>query len=100
MVFILLKTLPLQRIKSSGKRCSYSIKGIGRLRFRGSLPEGVVKVVRVVRTPRRVKLQLVMEVADPEVLDVRPPVGLDLGVKDRATLSNGYKVPKNVINQG
>ena len=87
------------KIKSSGKRCSYSIKGIGRLRFRGSLPEGVVKVVRVVRTPRRVKLQFVMEVADPEVLDVRPPVGIDLGIKDRATLSNGYKVPKNVINR-
>ncbi len=87
------------KIKPSGKRCSYAIKGIGRLRFRGSLPEGVVKVVRVVRTPRRVKLQFVMEVADPEVLDVRPPVGIDLGVKDRATLSNGYKVPKNVINR-
>ena len=51
----------------------------------------------MVRTPRRVKLQFVMEVDAPAVLDVRPPVGIDLGVKDRATLSNGYKVPKNVV---
>ena len=56
-------------------------------------------MVRVVRTPRGVKLQFVMEVDAPEVLDVRPPVGIDLGVRDRATLSNGYKVPKNMVDR-
>ena len=87
------------KVKSSGKNYSYAVKGIGRLKFRDSLPEGEVKVVRVVRTPRGVKLQFVMEVDAPEVLDVRPPVGIDLGVKDRATLSNGYKVPKNIVDR-
>ncbi len=87
------------KVKSSGRYYSYQVKGIGRLKFRDALPEGTVKVVRVVRTPRRVKLQFVMEVAAPEVLDVRPPVGIDLGVKDRATLSNGYKVPKNMVDR-
>lgn len=87
------------QVKSSGKHYAYTIKGIGRLRFRGALPKGEVKVVRVVRTPRRVKLQFAMEVAEPEVLDIRPPVGIDLGIKDRATLSNGYKVPKNVVER-
>ena len=87
------------KVKSSGKHYSYAVKGIGRLKFRDALPEGEVKVVRVVRTPRRVKLQFVMEVAEPQVLDVRPPVGIDLGVKDRATLSNGYKVPKNMVDR-
>lgn len=87
------------QVKSSGKHYAYTIKGIGRLRFRGALPSGEVKVVRVVRTPRRVKLQFVMEVAEPAVLDIRPPVGIDLGIKDRATLSNGYKVPKNVVDR-
>ena len=85
------------QVKSSGKHYAYAVKGIGRLKFRGALPKGEVKVVRVVRTPRRVKLQFVMEVAGPEVLDIRPPVGIDLGITDRATLSNGYKVPKNVV---
>ena len=87
------------KVKSSGKHYAYPIKGIGRLRFRDALPKGEVKVVRVIRTPRRVKLQFVMEVSAPEVLDVRPPVGIDLGVKDRATLSNGYKVPKNMVDR-
>ena len=88
------------KVKSSGKHYAYTVKGIGRLKFRGALPEGEIKVVRVVRTPRRVKLQFVMEVAAPEALDVRPPVGIDLGVKDRAVLSNGYTVPKNVVDRG
>ena len=87
------------KVKSSGRYYSYKVKGIGRLKFRDALPEGKVKVVQVVRTPRRVKLQFVMEVSAPEVLDVRPPVGIDLGVKDRATLSNGYKVPKNMVDR-
>ena len=56
-------------------------------------------MVRVVRTPRRVKLQFVMEVAEPDVIDVRPPVGIDVGIKDRAVLSNGHKVPKNVVDR-
>ena len=87
------------KVKSLGRYYSYKVKGIGRLKFRDALPEGKVKVVRVVRTPRRIKLQFVMEVSAPEVLDVRPPVGIDLGVKDRATLSNGYKVPKNMVDR-
>ena len=87
------------QVKSSGKYYAYPIKGIGRLRFSGALPKGEVKVVRVVRTPRRVKLQFVMEVLSPAVLDIRPPVGIDLGIKDRAVLSNGYKVPKNVVDR-
>lgn len=87
------------KVKSSGRYYSYQVKGIGRLKFRDALPAGIVKVVRVVRTPRRVKLQFVIEVAAPEVLDVRPPVGIDLGVKDRATLSDGYKVPKNRVDR-
>ena len=40
-----------------------------------------------------------MEVAEPAVLDIRPPVGIDVGIKDRAVLSNGYKVPKNVVGR-
>ena len=87
------------KIKLSGNRFAYTIKGIGRLRFKGALPEGAVKVVRVVRTPRRIKLQFVMEVPESNVLDIRPPVGIDLGVKDRVTLSNGCKFPKNVVDR-
>ena len=89
-----------REIKSSGKYYSYKIKGIGRLKFREALPDGKIKMVRVVRTPRRVKLQFVMEVADSDgVIDVRPPVGIDVGIKDRAVLSSGYKVPKNIVDR-
>ena len=87
-------------VKSSGKYYSYAIKGIGRLKFREALPDGKIKLVRVVRTPRRVKLQFIMEVAEPDgVIDVRPPVGVDVGIKDRAVLSNGHKAPKNIVDR-
>ena len=81
--------------------CAYSvkIKGVGRFKFRGVLPEGEVKVVRVVRTPRRIQVQFVMELADPGVLDVRPALGVDVGIKDRVTLSDGYKIPKRVVDR-
>ena len=87
------------KVKSTGKRYAVTIKGIGRLKFKHPLPEGVVKMLRVVRTPRRVKLQFVMEHEDSNVVDIRAPVGIDLGVKDRAICSNGYKAPKNVVDR-
>lgn len=88
-----------KKIKNTGKHYSYYIKGIGRLKFKDGLPEGKVKIVRVVKTSLRIKLQFVMELKDEVITDNRPPLGIDVGIKDRITLSNGVKSPKNTIDR-
>ena len=40
-----------------------------------------------------------MELADPGVLDVRPALGVDVGIKDRVVLSNGYKVCGRIVDR-
>ena len=79
---------------------SFSIKGIGRFRFKGNI-EGTPKLIRVVKTPRRVKIRVVC-VAEKEVEkedDVRLPLGIDVGIKERVTLSSGFQVPKRILDR-
>ena len=51
------------RLRSQGQWHALSLKGIGRLRFKGDIPGSVLKA-RVVRTPIRVVVQLVVEQPD------------------------------------
>ena len=86
-------TCDLPRVKHTGGRYSWiSVKGIGRIRFRGQ-PDGRVRAVRVVRTPRRVKLQFVCELAAEITADTRQPIGIDVGIRNRVALSDGTRVP-------
>ncbi len=62
-------------------------------RFRGRPPDGRIKLIRVCRTARRVKLQIVVERAVEVTPDRRPMVGLDLGITARCALSTGETVP-------
>ena len=74
------------------------IKGIGKFRFKGKL-KGEVKFLRIVKTPIRIKIQLVCERPDIETVDTRAPVGIDLGVLNRISLSNGVQLPKRETNR-
>ena len=53
------------RIKSHGKWHALAIKGMGRFRFKGSI-EGSVLKARVVKTPMRVVVQLVVKLPDAQ----------------------------------
>lgn len=77
------------RLKTHGQWHSLSLKGIGRLRFKGEI-EGKVLKARVVRTPIRIVVQLVVEQSDPQPAP-RPPLGIDVGITARATLSDGTR---------
>ncbi|MDE2762219.1 MAG: hypothetical protein OXQ94_03055 [Gemmatimonadota bacterium] len=57
-------------VKTNGRWSWVVVKGVGRIRFRGRPPEGGVKLVRICRTARRVKVQLVVE----RKLEVTPGV--------------------------
>ena len=78
--------VPQPKVKDGSLR----IKGIGR--FRINAEEGLqVKAVRVVKSALRVSVQLICEVGDGH----RPqdaPVGIDMGLKERAILSTGETV--------
>ena len=73
---------------------SVSIKGIGKFRFKGALPdEGKAKVFRVVKTARRVSVCLTWALPELRLVDARPPVGMDVGVDNLYALSNGEIAP-------
>ncbi len=88
------------KIKHNDNIYSVVIKGVGRFKFKTPLLEGEIKLLRVVKSPRRVKVQFVVELPDPGVLDIREAVGVDVGIKSRVILSTGYKVSKRVVDRG
>ena len=84
------------------------VKGVPRLRFhdKGNRMEkafgmgATVKELRVVRTPLRVELHVVLKHPDRE-LPKRPvtnPVGIDKGIKHRMTLSDGTRIPARTVD--
>ena len=74
------------------------IKGIGRLKFKGKV-SGDIKLVRIVRTALRIKIQLVCEHPDRSVADHRAPIGIDAGVSKLLTLSNGTQIDGRKIDR-
>ena len=81
-----------------GKHNTVNIKGIGQFSFKGEI-RGKVKILRVVKTPLRVKIQLICELPDTTKQDNRPAIGIDMGITNRVTLSNGVQLPKKPIEQ-
>ena len=75
------------------------IKGIGRIRWKhdGRCTKDDVKLVRIVKYPDGVHVQLVCDV-NPEMKGSDATIGIDVGVKERAVLSDGAKIPKNVVD--
>ena len=86
------------RIHKAGPWRCIRIKGIGKFRFKGKL-KGEAKLLRIVKTPIRVKIQLVCELPDVEVEDTREALGIDAGVLNRITLSNGVQVSKREVDR-
>ena len=89
--------VPAPTIRRQGRYNVVSVKGIGKFRFAGEI-DGTPKVLRIVRTPIRVKVQIVVKKEAAEVADLRaptgrPPLGIDAGIRYRAALSSGRTVP-------
>ena len=81
-------------LHAKGGLHSVAVKGIGRFRFKGELPDNAkCKAFRVVRTAKRIKVQLVCALPDVRLVDNRPALGLDVGVDCLYALSNGETVP-------
>lgn len=84
-----------------GRYC-LRIKGLPNMPFRTNrdIPKGQPYTIRITRKPKRVEIQLVYEVNYPD-----PPenpvsgVGVDMGVKEQATTSDGYVYGKRIIDR-
>ncbi len=90
------------RLKTHGKWQSLSIKGIGRLRFKGRIEGTVVKArvvkARVVKTPLRGVVQRVVALPDAQP-NPQPPLGIDVGIAARVTLSDGQRWTKPEVGR-
>ena len=75
------------------------IKGIGRIRWRRDerCTKDQVKIVRIVKYPNGVYVQLICEV-EPQVKGMDATIGIDVGVKQRAVLSDGTMIPKHAVD--
>ena len=61
-----------------------------------NIPEGDKKEMRIVRTTKRVNVQFVVEQEVDVTLSIADFVGIDLGITNLATFSNGRKRSKVV----
>ena len=64
-----------------------NVKGDGRL-------EAKPLLARIVATPCRVKMQLLVDTPDCDWQDDCPTLGIDVGIKSQVTLSDGAQYPK------
>ena len=89
--------MPTPIIRKQGQYRVLSVKGIGKFRFipRKGYESVPIKAARVVVTPCRVTVQLIVE--NTLVKDQgQSPFGIDLGIKARITLSNGAQYAKRI----
>ena len=87
------------RIREEGRRVELRRKGLPRIRFAIRRPLPPLEKLRgfhVVRKVRRVEVQLLFEPVLPAVRTDTPerPVGLDVGIRSFATLSDGERVER------
>ena len=79
------------RIRESGNRWAILIKGL-KPSIVKNIPEGDIKEIRIVRTAKRVNVKFVVA----QEVDVTPSdadfVGIDLGITNLATSSDGTKI--------
>ncbi len=75
------------------------IRGIGRIRWRrdARCTKAQVKLVRIIKYPNGVYVQLICEV-EPPSKGLDATIGIDVGVKQRAVLSDGTMVPKHEVD--
>ena len=98
---------PESRSNGSAVWCRLAVKGLPRIRFRDKghrLADAVeggarVRELRVVRTPLRTEIHVVVRHPETDTPEVEPanPVGIDVGLTHRLTLSDGQVVtPRKV----
>ena len=84
--------VPAPVIRRQGRWNVVAVKGVGKFRFKGEI-EGKPKILRIVKTPMRVAVHVVVEREAPDLVDRRPRLGIDVGIRSRIALSSEETVP-------
>ena len=84
-------------LKKQGDKLVLKIKGLPRIEVRPSRelpPNNLLKAIRITRKPLRTEVCLSYDLPTPETKPVTNPVGIDMGISKRLTLSDGETVEK------
>lgn len=91
-----------QMLKREGQKLVLKIKGLPRIEVKTERelpPNTLLKAIRITRKPLRTEVALSYELLTPEAKSVSNPVGIDMGISKRLTLSNGETVEKREIDR-
>ena len=91
-----------QMLRREGDKTVLKIKGLPRILVNSSKelpPNNLLKTIRITRKPLRTEVALSYELPTPEVKPVTNPVGMDMGISKRLTLSSGETVEKREIDR-
>lgn len=89
-------------LKREGSKLVLKIKGLPRIEVKPSRelpPSNLLKAIRITRKSLRTEVALSYELPTPEAKPVNNPVGIDMGISKRLTLSNGETVEKREIDR-
>ena len=91
-----------QVLKREGNKTVLRIKGLPRIEVKSSRklpPNALLRGIRITKKPLRTEIALSYKLAVPEKKELSNPVGIDMGVSKRLTLSNGETVEKREIDR-
>ncbi len=89
-------------LKREGGKLVLKVKGLPRIEVRPSRelpPNGLLKAIQITRKPLRTEVALSYELLTPEAKPVSNPVGIDMGISRRLTLSDGKTVEKREMDR-
>ena len=89
-------------LKKQGDKLVLKVKGLPRIEVKPSRelpPNNLLKAIRIIRKPLRTEVALSYDLRTPEVKPASNPVGIDMGISKRLTLSNGERVEKREIDR-
>ncbi len=90
-------------LKREGDKTVLRIKGLPRIEVKTSRelpPNGLLRAIRITRKALRTEVALSYEIDDVPVAEqITNPVGIDMGITKRLTLSDGETVEKRVIDR-
>ena len=88
-------------LKREGQKLVLKVKGLPRIEVKTERelpPNALLKGMRITRKPLRMEVALSYELPTPEPRPVSSPVGIDMGISKRLTLSSGETVKKREID--
>ncbi len=89
-------------LKHEGRKLVLRVKGLPHIEVKPSRelpPNNLLKAIRITRKSLRTEIALSYELPTPEVKPGSTPVGIDMGISKRLTLSNGETVEKREMDR-